>query len=178
MTAGHSPRVQGSAVINASDNPDFSVHPISHQEHVAAIDHAMKSDPAHFSTVSAPEEHPSHQSWAIRDKAGTTHGVYYTAPDEREPGARYIGGLANISPTGVKGISKVPREANAGVPTYGEGYDLPHVYQNYHKQGAQEVSRTPFAPEYAPKDWDYAKHGTPDYMEYRTPARHGAIAGE
>ena len=55
-----------------------------------------------------------------------------------------------------------------------ECYDgkLPTIYEKF---GFKEVSRTPWNDAFAPKHWDYAAYGKPDYLEMKLPPKKATL---
>jgi hypothetical protein len=150
----------------ASDNLglQFSSVPVGHEEHHAAISALHQSSPEKYWTVSAPENDPKSQSFAVKDQHGDTHGYYYL---KHQGSGTYLGGLASTSKA--PGVGSHVLQTLQHKNTVLDGYDTPDVGRMYGRRGFDTTDKSDWSDEYAPSNW-HPDFGKPGYLDMARPA--------
>lgn len=148
-----------------------------HTQHVEAL---KATDPAKYWSVSTPGEGYRSMKIAGQVSGGPQRG--YAAVKQSKDSVD-IGGLVGLP--GSRGVAKSAfAQVDRSHPEHPQTLDafdeqsrsgnvnLPKLYA---KHGFQETGRMKFDPQYAPPEWDEAKHGRPDVVFMHRPAAQGSL---
>jgi hypothetical protein len=137
-------------------------------EHTRTVQNLKHADPDKYWSVSEPgREYQSHR----------VPGGFVGIADHGS--SIDVGGL--VARPGAKGVAaaamRTADEKYSQHPQTLDAFDG-HLPKIYAKHGFRETGRLPFDPQYAPPQWNEAKHGRPDVVLMARPAAQGSLFGE
>lgn len=149
-------------------------------EHTAHVEALKATDPTKYWSVSTPGEGYKTQRVAGQVSGGAQSG--YVATKQSKDSVD-VGGLVGLP--GSRGVAKSAfAQVDRSHPEHPQTLDafdeqarsgnvnLPKLYA---KHGFKETGRLGFDPQYAPPEWDEAKHGRPDVVFMHRPAAQGSL---
>jgi hypothetical protein len=149
-------------------------------EHTAQVEAVKAVDPTKYWSVSAPGDgYKSHR--VAGQVSGGAQAGYVGVKQSKD--SVDVGGLVGLP--GSRGVAKSafstvdrhypehPQTLDAFDERSRTGnHNLPDLYA---KHGFQETGRMKFDAQYAPPEWDEAKHGRPDVVFMARPAAQGSL---